>query len=146
VKLDPDLARDLLLKVDQAPPNHSAKDLQVEGRDKDEVFEHLELLHEAGLIEARIVKSGMGGARVLTVMVERMTWEAQHSTTAIYVETSKGSGRFKGSSVDFRRPQVGAYEACDRCCPSLIDIAWPQPNVRWNCRAVCWCSLRSLSV
>jgi hypothetical protein len=75
VKLDPDLARDLLLKVDQAPPNHSAKDLQVEGRDKDEVFEHLELLHEAGLIEARIVKSGMGGARVLAVMVERMTWE-----------------------------------------------------------------------
>jgi hypothetical protein len=75
MKLDPDLARDLLLKIEQAPPNHAANDLQVEGRDKDEVFEHLELLHEAGLIEARIVKSGMGGARVLAVMVERMTWE-----------------------------------------------------------------------
>jgi hypothetical protein len=75
MKLDPDLARDLLLKIEQAPPNHDANDLQVDGRDKDEVFEHLELLHEAGLIEARIVKSGMGGARVLAVMVERMTWE-----------------------------------------------------------------------
>ena len=75
MKLDPDLARDILLKIEQAPPNHAPDRVEVEGRDQNEVFEHLELLHEAGLIEARIMKSGMGGARVLAVMVERLTWE-----------------------------------------------------------------------
>ena len=75
MKLDADLARELLLKIEGAPANHAADTPEVEGRDKDEVLEHLELLHEAGLIEAKIVRSGMGGARILAANVERLTWE-----------------------------------------------------------------------
>lgn len=75
MKLDPDLARELLLKIESTAANHPAGTPEIEGHSQDEVLEHIELLHEAGLIEARLVRSGMGGARILTATVERLTWE-----------------------------------------------------------------------
>ena len=75
MKLDLDLARELLLKIESTPANRPAETPELEGHDNDQVLEHLELLHEAGLIEAKIVRSGMGGARILAASVERLTWE-----------------------------------------------------------------------
>ena len=75
MKLDSDLARDILLAVEASPANRPAGDIDIDGRSRDEILEHVALLAEAGLIEARIQKSGMGGGRILAVHVQRLTWE-----------------------------------------------------------------------
>ena len=74
MRLDPDLFRAILLKVEDAPPNQRPDNLMIEGWTPDEVLEHIELLEEAGLIEARILRSGSGGGRLMAAYVERLTY------------------------------------------------------------------------
>lgn len=75
MKLDLELVRTILLAVESTPANQSAGQITLPGVDEAEALEHLELLTERGLIEARITRSGIGGPRVLEVTVERLTWE-----------------------------------------------------------------------
>ena len=56
VRLDPDLVRDLLLAIEQTPPNQVPGAITVPDRTEDEVLEHLDLMRESGLIEARVLK------------------------------------------------------------------------------------------
>jgi hypothetical protein len=74
MRLDPDLVRAILLRIEEAPPNGYPDQVELDGYDKDPILEHLELLTEAGLIEARVMKSGAGNARIMAVHVSRLTW------------------------------------------------------------------------
>jgi hypothetical protein len=52
MKRDPELCRDLLLKVEELPFDGRFHDVVVEGRSDEEITYHIMLLDEAGLIEA----------------------------------------------------------------------------------------------
>ena len=52
MKLDPDLVRQILLKVEEFPFDGAFHDVEIEGRTENEIDYHVMLLHEAGLLEA----------------------------------------------------------------------------------------------
>src|ERR1035437_6029864 len=52
MKMDTDLVRQILLKVEEFPFDGSFHDVEIEGRTENEISYHVMLLHEAGLIEA----------------------------------------------------------------------------------------------
>jgi len=52
MKLDMELVRAVLLKVEEIPFDGASHDISVDGRSPDEIAYHVMLLHEAGLIEA----------------------------------------------------------------------------------------------
>lgn len=60
MKLDPDLVRQILLKVEEFPFDGSFHDVEIEGRTDNEISYHVMLLHEAGLIEALDLSSHSG--------------------------------------------------------------------------------------
>ena len=60
MKLDPDLVRQILLKVEEFPFDGSFHDVEIEGRMENEISYHVMLLHEAGLIEALDLSSHDG--------------------------------------------------------------------------------------
>ncbi len=60
MKLDPDLVRQILLKVEEFPFDGSFHDVEIEGRTEDEITYHVMLLHEAGLLEALDLSSHSG--------------------------------------------------------------------------------------
>jgi DNA-binding PadR family transcriptional regulator len=74
MQFDPDLARQILLEVEATPPNQHVKDIEFAGLDEDLIYEHIELLRDAGLVEARIQPSGMGGRRIYYAQVTRLTY------------------------------------------------------------------------
>lgn len=73
--LDLDLVRQILLQIEATPANRSVGRIAVEGYDTDTVLEHLDLLSKRNLIEASVLPSGRGGARIAIVHVHGMTWE-----------------------------------------------------------------------
>ncbi|MEZ4411839.1 MAG: DUF2513 domain-containing protein [Gemmatimonadales bacterium] len=75
MKLDLDLVRSILMEVEDTPANQAAGKITIADVDEATVLEHLELLKDRGLIDARLVRSGMGGDRILAANVERLTWE-----------------------------------------------------------------------
>ena len=75
MKLDFDLARGILLLMESKPANAHPYSVNVDGYDQDTVFEHLELLDEAGFIEANFVNSSTAPGRIYNVFVKRMTWK-----------------------------------------------------------------------
>ena len=87
MKLDPDLARAILLQVEATPANRTSRDPEIEGYSEDEIFEHVELLNEAGYLEAKIVRSGSGDARIYTVFVTRLTWDGHEFLNAARNDT-----------------------------------------------------------
>jgi hypothetical protein len=60
MKLDPDLVRQILLKVEEFPFDGSFHDVDIEGRTDNEISYHVMLLHEAGLMEALDLSSHSG--------------------------------------------------------------------------------------
>lgn len=72
----PDLIRDILLVIEQAPAGTklNGAELTFEGFSPVEVSEHLCLLEEAGLIKAVISRS-LGAASPRLVIIDRLTWE-----------------------------------------------------------------------
>jgi DNA-binding transcriptional ArsR family regulator len=74
MRLDPELVRALLMRIEATPANQMPDtNIEIDGYSEDEILEHLELLGEAGLIEANPIKSGIG-PRLMHVHVERLTW------------------------------------------------------------------------
>ncbi len=104
MRLDTDLVRALLLQSEAAPPNQ-APTIDLPDYDRDAVLEHVELLRERGLIEARIVRSGSGGGRIYTAHVERLTWEGheflQNARNEEVWQRAKTLVREKGGSISF---------------------------------------------
>ena len=69
------LVREILLEVEKAPANRFS-DLSLPDRDENQVFEHVELLLEAGMIVGKVTESGMGDeGRILAVDIHRLTWD-----------------------------------------------------------------------
>ena len=74
MRLDPDLVRAILLEVEAAPANRQPDKIDVDGYSDDEVLEHIELLKEAGYLDARTMRASTGGGRIMAAWVERLTW------------------------------------------------------------------------
>ena len=71
---DMDLIRDLLMRIEDLDhPRAMVDELVREGEDRDRVVYHMELLHEAGLFNGRLLESGSHG--VLDIVVNRLTWQ-----------------------------------------------------------------------
>lgn len=87
MKLDLELVRNILIAVVYTPANQSAGAIMVSRVDEATVLEHLELLAQRGFIEARMVRSGMAGDRILSATVERMTWEGHYWLAAARNDT-----------------------------------------------------------
>jgi hypothetical protein len=73
LKLDPELLRALLRQVEGRRPNHVGGDPDLVGWDQDEVFDHIEALHDAGLVVAHIMPNNMGGKRIYAAYIEKLT-------------------------------------------------------------------------
>jgi hypothetical protein len=77
MKRDLNLVRLILLKIEETAPGQSVFHLTFEGFDPDIIAEHVEILHEAGLIEA-ILSRSMNNLGVLVISnydIRRLTWE-----------------------------------------------------------------------
>lgn len=71
-----DTVRAILLKLEAAESAHTTLALdQVEGIDPQEVGYHIMLLNEAGLIEAKILKSSSGDGAIAMALARRLTWQ-----------------------------------------------------------------------
>jgi Hypothetical protein (DUF2513) len=75
MKLNLDLVRAILLRIEEAPPNQDVGSLHLEGYDEDEVLAHIDLLAEQDLINANIVQAGSGDKRIYAAYVKNLTWE-----------------------------------------------------------------------
>jgi hypothetical protein len=73
MKLDFDIIREILLKVEATPANQDAGPIKLLERDEDAVLEHIDLLREKGLIDANIQYAGSGNRRVYHAHVKRLT-------------------------------------------------------------------------
>lgn len=104
MRFDTDLARTILLAVEATPPNKFA-DVKVANYDEASVLEHVELLADHGLLVAKIARSGMGSDRILTALIERLTWEGHQFLANARNEQAwartKQMVRDKGGSVSF---------------------------------------------
>ena len=67
MKRDLDLIREILLQVEARGPKQSME-VEIEGRDRNEIFGHVQLLEEAGFVEVTFT----GGP---TSWVSRITWD-----------------------------------------------------------------------
>jgi len=86
MKRDMDLARSILLALEESNSNQGWVDIKIEGHAPEEVWYHIMLLHEAGLIKALDVGSfGRDEWKA-----ERLTW-AGHE----FLESSRNEGIWK---------------------------------------------------
>lgn len=74
MKLDLDVVRGILLQVEATPANQTPDQIVLEGVSEDTIVEHIELLAEHGMLEARFLRSGRGGGRIAAASIIRMTW------------------------------------------------------------------------
>lgn len=74
MRFDPEIARNILLAVEETEANQRPKDINLPEVPQDTLVEHIELLNEAGLLEATLVPSGMGGQRYIYARVKRLTY------------------------------------------------------------------------
>jgi len=71
-----DTVRAILLKLEAVETAHTTLTLdQVDGIDPQQVGYHMMLLNEAGLIEAKILKSSSGDGAIATALARRLTWQ-----------------------------------------------------------------------
>lgn len=101
--LDPDLLRDILGRLIDTPPNARLRVPEIEGRSQDEVFEHLELLADAGFIEAQPLAAMGGRGRIYAVNVVRVTYAGQEFFAAARNETlwAETKTTFRQRGLDF---------------------------------------------
>jgi len=103
MRLDPDLLREILTELVDAPANCRLRVPTIEGRSENEIFEHLELLADARFLEAKFLGSGSGGQRIFAVTVLRVTYAGQEFLAAarndtLWTETKKS---FRERGIDF---------------------------------------------
>lgn len=105
MRLDLDLVREILLKVEAAPANRDVGTVVVPGYDEDTVLDHIELLNDRGLIEANVTRAGSGEKRVYFAYVKRLTWEGHDflenaRNEEVWAQT-KAIVKEKGGSASF---------------------------------------------
>lgn len=89
MKRDMDLVRELLLKVEEAPADglDEIENLKIDKFTTQEIFYHIALLKEAGLVEAHINYANDGPN---SAWITRMTWNGHELLDAIRDETVWG--------------------------------------------------------
>lgn len=115
MKRDWDLVLQLLGDIENASSNRSIR-LDFDGypdHDRDTVLEHLEMLiDDVGLVDGKVVRSGMGGERVTTVFTERLRWDAHEFLADARTQGvwKKVKEKFPGTAIsaswDILRPLV----------------------------------------
>ncbi len=87
MKRDMDLVRSILLEVEEKPPSdHGWVDIKVEGYTPEEIWYHVKILDEAGLIKAHDLSS----FRSDEWKPERLTWEGHE-----FLESSRDKNRWE---------------------------------------------------
>jgi hypothetical protein len=78
MQLAPDTIREILLAIEDAPPNRSPN-RYLPPIDQDVLFEHLDALEKGGFIEARFMvrREGFDGPVILQAVVTGITWEGR---------------------------------------------------------------------
>jgi hypothetical protein len=95
--LDPDLLREVLISLASAPPNTTPQIPEIAGHSQDEIFEHVQLLHDAGFIEARILPSSVSQQRIYAVHVIRVKY-AGHA----FLAAARDEAMWKVTKKTFR--------------------------------------------
>ena len=80
MKRDMDLCRQILLEIEAQKPGESIEVLQIDAP-RNEIIEHLQLLQDAGLIEARVEP------RFRDYSIRRLTWEGHEFLQAARDDT-----------------------------------------------------------
>jgi hypothetical protein len=106
MRLDMDVVRRILIAIEATPANQYPDDVTLPDVDENTVLEHLELLIEHGLLEGRVIPSGIGSdGRLLAVSIQRMTWKGHEfidtaRNEAVW-ERTKAVVKEKGGSLSF---------------------------------------------
>lgn len=72
MKRDLNLIRGILLDVENFPVGQPIQCFEFEGKDQPEIAEHVQLLLDAGYIEAEVIRGNMGMPAAYAVL--RLTW------------------------------------------------------------------------
>lgn len=75
MKRDLSLIRNILLDIEASAPGEPIHGFTYDGKSHPEVLEHVQLLTDAGFIEAQIIEGPMGNP--MACLVLRMTWSGQ---------------------------------------------------------------------
>lgn len=75
MKRDMELVRSILLQVEAADGSRSSGELDFMGHSQDEIYYHIELMQQRGLIDA-VIKREWGGS-VVYASIRGITWEGQ---------------------------------------------------------------------
>ena len=109
-----DTVRAILLKLEAAEAAHTTLTLdQVDGIDRQQVGYHMMLLNEAGLIEAKILKSSSGDGAIATALARRLTWEGHEFLDKIRDPSMWGKikAKVKEKSLDLTFDSIRAAAA-----------------------------------
>lgn len=117
MKRDMDLVRSILLKVEESPPLSVTND-SFQGVEPQVIGEHLQLLEEAGYIEALLKRPANGVEPYGLGRVERLTWDGHEFLDTIrdktvWAETQRTIGE-KLASVSFALVTAVATEVAKR--------------------------------
>jgi hypothetical protein len=87
MKRDMDLIREILIAVESRTPEDEERAgwFTLHGHDAAIVARHAELLHEAGLIDGRVMRSANAG--LVGVQLTRLTWEGHDWLAAVRDDT-----------------------------------------------------------
>ncbi len=103
MKRDMDLVRNLLRTIEAQPPGQELRSPKVEGYDQATVLHHLELMEDAGLIEAHFMRTEQSG--IVAAVVDRLTWQGHEFLSAANNESVWQKAKAKmtelGGSVPF---------------------------------------------
>lgn len=103
MKRDMDLLRTILRTIEALPPGEDWRSQKVAGYDQATVLHHLELLSDAGLIEAKFMKTDQSG--IVAAVVQRLTWQGHEFLSSANNESVWQRARAKieelGGSMPF---------------------------------------------
>ena len=90
MKRDMDLVRNLLFRIEDADLN-MRPDFDIDDRSESEIFHHLDLMIEAGLIKGSVIPA-VGdpalGEPTFVPMIQRLTWEGHEFLDAVRAEST----------------------------------------------------------
>lgn len=101
MKRDWDLVREILVKLEELPPDTELESDAFPDRDRRLVAYHMKMLRDRGLIDAIEISNIMS----MDFMAQRMTWEGQEFLDGIRNDTTwkkvKGYATDKGADLTF---------------------------------------------
>lgn len=71
MKMNPSALREMLLQMEAVPAGEAVYRFKIESLNELEVMEHVQLLLDAGFIEGKVIREGMG--KPVRAIVKRMT-------------------------------------------------------------------------